>query len=220
MFYFIRNPRRLLACCIGLIAVSFVARYYYVSVGFKHPALWVSTITRLDPLALGGILAVFYPKLKNWLALRRLAFNSVVAIGLFCASITTLVFILHGWTWSGTAWWKLGATDALVALCICCVILNPILAFAFRLPAIAWLGKISYGLYVYQKFLAHGYPSATVRSLCLYLTGGQPNLMSWLLGLVINSVALVAISAASYYLFERIFLKFKERFETIPSRPA
>ena len=220
MFYLIRSPRRLLQCCVGLITVSFVARYYYVTVGFKHPALWVSTITRLDPLALGGILAVVYPKLKNWLALRRSAFDSVAAVALFCGSIATVTLIVHNWTWTGAVWWKLGAVDALVAVCVCCIVANPLLAFVLRLSVIAWLGKISYGLYVYQKFLAHGKPSAAVRSFCVYLTGGESNLTSWLLGLVINSLALVAVSAASYYLFERVFLKFKERFETILSRPA
>jgi peptidoglycan/LPS O-acetylase OafA/YrhL len=59
-----------------------------------------------------------------------------------------------------------------------------------------------------------------VKPFFVYLTGGQSNLTSWLLGLVINTLALVAVSAASYYLFERVFLKFKERFETILSRPA
>ncbi len=220
MFYLIRSPRRLLQCCVGLIAVSFVARYYYVTVGFKHPALWVSTITRLDPLALGGILAVVYPKLKNCLTLRHSTLDSVVAVALFCGSIATVTWIVHKWTWTGAVWWKLGAVDALVAVCVCCIVVNPLLAFVLRLSVIAWLGKISYGLYVYQKFLAHGKPSAAVRSFCAYLTGGQSNLTSWLLGLAINSIALVAVSAASYYLFERVFLKFKERFETILSRPA
>jgi peptidoglycan/LPS O-acetylase OafA/YrhL len=220
LFYLLGNPRRLLTCCTALIAVSFLARYYYVSVGFQHPALWVSTITRLDPLALGGILAVFYPKLKKWIALRRSAFDSAIAVVLFCASIATVIFLLRRWTWTGAVWWKLGAIDALVAVGVCCIVINPILAFVFRLSVIAWLGKISYGLYVYQKFLALGWPSAVVRSFCVYLSGGQPNLTSWLLGLLINSLALVAVSAASYYLFERIFLKFKERFETILSRPA
>lgn len=220
LFYLLGNPRRILTCCTALIAVSFLARYYYVSVGFQHPALWVSTITRLDPLALGGILAVFYPKLKIWIALRRSAFDSAIAVVLFCASIATVIFLLRGWTWTGVAWWKLGAIDALVAVGVCCIVINPILAFVFRLSVIAWLGKISYGLYVYQKFLAHGWPSAEVRSFCVYLSGGQPNLTSWLLGLLINSLALVAVSAASYYFFERVFLKFKERFETILSRPA
>ena len=220
MFYLVRNPRRILACCTGLIAVSFLARYYYVIVGFQHPALWVSTITRLDPLAWGGILAVCYPKLKNWIALRRSAFDSAIAVVLFCASIATVIFLLRRWTWTGAVWWKLGAIDALVAVGVCCIVINPILAFVFRLSVIAWLGKISYGLYVYQKFLAHGWPSAVVRSFCVSLTGGQLNQTSWLLGLVINSVALVAVSATSYYLFERMFLKFKERFETILSRPA
>jgi peptidoglycan/LPS O-acetylase OafA/YrhL len=220
MFYFVRNPRRILACCMGLIAVSFLARYYYVSVGFKHPALWVSTITRLDPLAWGGMLAIFYPRLKAWLALRQRPLDSLLAIGFFLAAVVAVIFIGHRWTWTGRVWWKLGAIDALVALGVCCIIINPILAFVLRLPMVAWLGKISYGLYVYQKFLAQGSPSVAVRSFCLYLTGGQVNLTAWLLGIVINSFALVAVSAASYYFFERWFLKFKERFETVLSRPA
>ena len=40
--YLVKKPRRVLTCCLGMIAVSYLARYYYTSVGFKHPALWVS----------------------------------------------------------------------------------------------------------------------------------------------------------------------------------
>jgi peptidoglycan/LPS O-acetylase OafA/YrhL len=222
MFYLVRNPRRIFLCCMGLIAVSYIARYYYVSVGFKHPALWVSTITRLDPLAFGGILAIVYPRLRKWLARNRHLLYSLLAIALFVISVGLIALTLRGWPpWDyGSIWWKAGLIDTFVALCVCCIINNPVLAFLFRLPVVAWLGKISYGLYVYQKFFVDGVFSVYIRSLCLQITGGHANLTSWGLGMLINSLALVAVSAASYYCFERWFLKFKERFESVLSRPA
>jgi len=221
MFFLIKKPRRILICCAALMAVSYVARYYYVSVGFKHPALWVSTITRLDPLALGAILALLYPHLRKWLAGRpRLAF-SLLGVVVFAITSWLIVLTLRRWTWDyGDVWWKLGAVDAFVALCVCCVINTPVLAFFFRLPVVAWLGKISYGLYVYQKFFVDSKFSIAIRAWCLQMTRGNDNLASWGLGILINSLALVAVSAASYYCFERWFLKFKERFESILSRPA
>jgi peptidoglycan/LPS O-acetylase OafA/YrhL len=221
MFYLIRNPRRILLCCAGLLVVAYVARYYYVSVAFKHPALWVSTITRLDPLALGGILALLYPVLRKWLARRPRMAYSLLGMALFAISSWLIILTLHRWSWvDGDIWWKLGAVDTFVALCVCCIVNNPFLAFLFRLPVVAWLGKISYGLYVYQKFFVDGKFSLAIRSLCLQITRGHDNWASWGLGILINSLALVAVSAASYYCFERWFLKFKERFESILSRPA
>jgi peptidoglycan/LPS O-acetylase OafA/YrhL len=221
MLYLVRKTRRILVFCVGLLAVSFLARLYYAIVGFPHPALWVSTITRLDPLAWGGILALLYPRLKSWLAVRHRFYDGVIviAIVLGCLAITTV--ILHTWDWgSQSVWWKLGAIDYLVAVFVCCVILNPVLSLIFRMPAIAWLGKISYGLYVYSYFCARSDQSQAVRTFSARLMGGHPYLAWWSLGMLINSLVLVGISAASYYFFERAFLKFKERFETILSRPA
>jgi peptidoglycan/LPS O-acetylase OafA/YrhL len=221
MFFLIKNPRRILICCAALMAVSYVARYYYVSVGFKHPALWVSTITRLDPLALGAILAITYPGLQRLFAHNLRVACSLLAIAVLGISVWLIILTLRHWPWDyGNVWWKLGAIDALVAICVCCIISSPVLAFLFRTPVVAWLGKISYGLYVYQKFFVDSKFSIAIRAWCLQITRGQDNLASWGLGLLINSVALIAVSAASYYCFERWFLKFKERFENVLSRPA
>jgi peptidoglycan/LPS O-acetylase OafA/YrhL len=139
---------------------------------------------------------------------------------LFLLSVVIAALVTRHWAWAGAVWWKIGILDMLVALCVGCVVMNPVLAFVFRLPVVAWLGKISYGLYVYQKFFVNGIVSVAIRSLCLQVTGGHGDLISWGLGMLINSLALIGVSAASYYCFERWFLKFKERFETILSRPA
>jgi peptidoglycan/LPS O-acetylase OafA/YrhL len=203
-----------------MIGVSYLARYYYTLVGFRHPALWVSTITRLDPLAWGAILAVLYPRIKAWVARRRNIAYSWVSLAIFILCVGGTALTLRRWVWSGDVWWKIGIADILVALGICSVLNSSILASILGMPLIAWLGKISYGLYVYHKFFVGGVPSEMIRSYCLRITGGNPNLAAWGLGLLLNTLLLVAVSAASYYFFEKWFLKWKERFETILSRPA
>lgn len=221
MLYLVRKTRRILAFCVGLIVVSFLARLYYAIVGFPHPALWVSTVTRLDPLAWGGILAVVYPRLKNWLAIRQRFSDGAIVGAIVLASVAIMTTILYSFEWgSQTVWWKLGAIDYLVGVSVCGVLVNPILSIVFRTPVIAWLGKISYGLYVYSMFCARSDQSQTIRTFSAGLFGGQPYLVSWSFGMLLNSLMWVGISVASYYLFERAFLKFKQRFETILSRPA
>lgn len=221
MLYLVRKTRRILAFCAGLVVVSFLARLYYATVGFPHPALWVSTVTRLDPLAWGGILAIAYPRLKNWLAIRQRFSDGAIVVAIVLASVAIMTVILYGWNWgSQTVWWKLGAIDYLVGVFICCVLVNPILSIVFRIPAIAWLGKVSYGLYVYSMFCARSDQAQAIRAFSARLFGGHPYLASWSLGMLLNSLIWVGITAASYYLFERAFLKFKQRFETILSRPA
>lgn len=83
MFFLIKNSRRILICCAALMAASYVAGYNYVSVGFKHSALWVSTITRLNPLALGAILAIIYPRLQRLFAHNLRVARSLLAIAVF-----------------------------------------------------------------------------------------------------------------------------------------
>ncbi len=221
MLFLVRQPFRLLLWCIGLIAVSYLARFYYVLTGFHHPALWVSTITRMDPLALGGILAVAYRKRKSVsFGLSRQWSRALWTILVFIAALRTALYFLQGWQWLGAVWWKIGLVDLCIAVMIACVLNTFALAAILRLQPIVWLGKISYGLYVYHKFFTGSGVSLRIRAAALQIIGGPPGPSSWFLGMVLNGLALVAVSAVSYYCFERWFLKFKERFETILSRPA
>ena len=166
------------------------------------------------------MLAVVYPTLKEWINLRGQLLFVVVSAVVFILSIGLISVILRNWVWTGNVWWKLGFADLFITICVGCILCNSFLSFILRLPFIAWLGKISYGLYVYHKFIIRGGPGDAIRAFVLRGTGGQVTLFSWGLGMLISFLALVAVSAASYYFFERWFLKLKERFETVGSRPA
>jgi peptidoglycan/LPS O-acetylase OafA/YrhL len=82
---------------------------------------------------------------------------------------------------------------------------------------LVYLGKISYGLYVYHLL---GF------FLGFQLLERQPLLQSGLLhsryvAFCLTSLSItIAISSASYLLIEKPFLRLKKRFEVIASRPA
>ena len=219
--FLVNKPCRFVSCCLTMVGISYLARYYYTSVGFEHPALWVSTITRLDPLAFGGILAVCYRPIKKWLDQNRRFVPALISSIFFVGSVALTSILLRNWAWSGSAWWKLGAADFTVTVAIGCALLNPLLSLLLRLRVIAWLGKISYGLYVYHKFIIRGGLDESVRSFFLRHFSNQITAgWLWSGAMVVSLVALIVVSAASYYLFERRFLTLKERFETVRSRPA
>ena len=73
-----------------------------------------------------------------------------------------------------------------------------------------YLGKISYGLYMYQ-------PIGIALAFQIALLFGQA--FNWVLYLLSMAIT-IAISALSYKYFEAYFLKFKGKFSTLPSGEA
>jgi peptidoglycan/LPS O-acetylase OafA/YrhL len=216
-------PSRLLFSCAGLILISYVARIYYIEVRFPHPALWVSTITRLDPLALGGILAVLYRRRKSVPLTRAKQWRNTAGAALvFCVVLAAVCLLLRSWDWTHdrAIWWKLGLVDVGITILIACFLASSILSAMLRLAPIAWLGKISYGLYVYHKFFAQSRFAMEIRMLMHDVVDSRAVFIFWLLGMALNGTLLIGVSALSYYGYERWFLKLKERFEVILSRPA
>ena len=87
---------------------------------------------------------------------------------------------------------------------------------AWRIPhAIIYLGKVSYGLYVFHAFFVYliFYP-ANESSVTNYFQHHK------MVGIVLSFGLTVAAAALSYRFFERPLLKYKERFEAIRTRPA
>jgi peptidoglycan/LPS O-acetylase OafA/YrhL len=83
------------------------------------------------------------------------------------------------------------------------------------IPApIRYLGKISYGLYLFHMFAVYivFYPHPYWSS---QLVWHHP-----FTGIVLTFALSVGMASTSYHFFERPILKFKERFETIRTRLA
>jgi peptidoglycan/LPS O-acetylase OafA/YrhL len=185
---------RIKQLAVAMLVLAIVTRVILAIVGVQHPGVWCNTIARLDPIALGALVAFLLngraPEIRNrvrllmcvvavagwWLIARFLSPDgpsSVATYGLSAlASVVLLIAVLR--------------TDA------------PLL----RVPPLSWivyLGRISYGLYVYHLF-----------ALALVIQRAVD--LSFELRILLAFVLTVGLAAASYRTIEQPFLKLKKRF--------
>jgi peptidoglycan/LPS O-acetylase OafA/YrhL len=164
-----------------------------------------NTFTRLDPIALGILVALVADRLPSFLRWQRWA---LIIFGV-TACIAAYAMSAHE-NATNVSTWPLGASHSLTAIASIAILLatlgatNPLL----RNKALIYLGKISYGLYVIHEFahlLARQiFPAAS--PLRVLMQSG------------ISLAITVALAAASYHWLESPFLRLKERFALVQSR--
>jgi len=80
---------------------------------------------------------------------------------------------------------------------------GPILRAVFEFPPLVWMGRISYGLYLWH--------------MVVYGRGGRMPLLRSAGWWPLTVAATIGVAAASFYLLERPMLRWKRRFERVPS---
>lgn len=196
---------RLKQLAIAMLLLAFVTRVALALYGVEHPGVWCNTIARLDPIALGAILALALhgraPQINN--ALRWVICFAALGI-----------------------WWLIArylsqdgptsvATYALSGLASVMLLMAVLRAEApiLRVPPFSWLvylGRISYGLYVYHLFAL----ALIMRTTFLPVLNIPINFE---VRLVLAFLLTVGWASASYVWLELPFLRLKERFR--PERP-
>jgi len=213
------RPRILMRTALGIAVVSFAARVTASLSGLSPVAATVLTPFQLDALCVGGLLAVALRQPGGEAALRR----AVWPLALAAASVLVLQFALHRFTDFGLELMRairLGVFRLLFAALLLHALFAPASSMAgraFRSAPMTWLGKYSYGLYVYHHFLSyylvkHGTEFALARAVG-----------SHALAVVIQALAGMAVSMtvawASYELVEKHFLRLKRFWPSAP-KPA
>jgi peptidoglycan/LPS O-acetylase OafA/YrhL len=200
----------LLASLAGTIAL----RMHLVG-GRPHPYIWTNTFARLDPLIIGIAIALWrkvHPGRPGWIApvAKFLLGAAVIASTNLGPEIQTQSRSI-GWEFLATAVGCGLVLDALLASG------NNPLRWLFARRPMVWLGKLTYGLYVYHVLgLEMGQEVVTFLQNRRILTGAASGLVGQsIAGLVIT----IIIAAESYRLFESFFLRQKDRFSRIKSRP-
>ena len=198
-FLVLFTPRRfLLRILAALIVTSFLVRLLLAA---SHHDVYSLTLTRLDGLAAGGVLAV----LQSQGSLRR--YRSFLAVLTTLAAVLVVVLGAHFRNF-GNAWFlasKYSLLAAMYAGALGWVLCSPTspLCRALEVRPLRFVGRVSYGLYVWHPLVF-----TTVFKLLHYR---RP----WLEASV--SFALVfATACLSWYAFERPFLRLKDRFAPEP----
>jgi peptidoglycan/LPS O-acetylase OafA/YrhL len=164
---------------------------------------WVSTLTRLDPLALGVLLAcgsIFARELRRrWLWLLGAIVLLVGGELLMPVAHKTAISLTVGYF-----------VAALGSAMIVKLTIGTRLALGRLARATAYLGKISYGLYVWHwvsiRFVGHWLPGI---QLSRYMVRAS-------VGLAIS----ILVAVVSYECFEKWFMNLKNRFAYVASHPV
>lgn len=188
-------PRRfLLKILSGTIIFSFVLR---VLLAASHHDVYSLTLTRLDGLSGGAILALLHStgSLRRW---RPLLLAMAVCSSLLIVAIGS-TFRTTGEIWFTAAKYSLLA--ALYSGCIGWLVCSPEakLSRALSIRPLRFIGRISYGLYVWHPFV--------FVLLFRALHGHSP----WLEAALAFPLAFL-LASLSWYAFERPFLRLKDRF--------
>jgi len=206
----IANRKTMFIASITLWAISQLAVLILCAAHASiRPVIWANSFTHIQYFALGSLISLTL----NGSRLHLTKTRRIVMIGLGFALLFSADFIfnaqLHaqqstiGRTYPGYLVTGIGA--ALIFLGVLDVPFPPLL------KSTAWLGKISYGLYVFHLpcvLLAIGFGNKALHLTTLHY------LFSFLIGLPLT----IAAAALSYRFLESPFLRIKDRFEIIKSR--
>jgi len=189
---------------VVLLTVSFVVRIYLVMRGAVHPQIWCNTLARLDPIACGALLAVIAQP-------RQIALSAVTRVVLLLLALA--VVAAAGRYGDFVSIRSLITFPAVTAACV--VLILATLGLQMRpaqapvLRALIYLGRISYGLYVFHFMFV-----------MLFDVAATHDPLDRLIRIVGTLVATIAVAAASYHWLETPFLRRKERFAHVQSRPV
>jgi len=204
----VRNiPRnKIIFAAVGMLVVSTVTRILLVAFHAGTDSVRCNTLGRLDPIAAGILIAAMLHRAPN--------FSNGLRLGMLSCGVLPLVLVAHYWKIQDprSLMWIPTLVGFPVVAASCTLILLAVLGVSVRFPRIlTYLGKISYGLYVY---------SALAAFLASKLIPSHRFLRQLILRELLALIITILFAAVSYTLLEKPFLRLKARFELIRSRPA
>jgi peptidoglycan/LPS O-acetylase OafA/YrhL len=199
--------RMMAAIAVGLLALANAWRAWLAISSAPVDAMEYNTFTRLDPIALGILIALFsdkLPRFSRWQRIALLGGSVVTWIAVYAMSISSNP--------PKFSTWQLALGHSLTAAASAAVLLSVMGSqHAFlRNRTLLYLGKISYGLYVLHEF-AHYCAARLIHAFSPLTVVAQS-----LVGLALT----ILLAAASYRWLESPFLRLKERFAHVQSRPV
>jgi peptidoglycan/LPS O-acetylase OafA/YrhL len=212
--------RALRVVSLIVIAVSYYEIYRYARVTWHGDSgAWTNSLVQFQFFAGGALLAMgLKGHVPQWSsAVRALVFGA----GVVCWVMAQTVFRVRGWMCFATVPQALAGWPLI--LLGCALFLLAFLGIdRERIPRFAvYLGRISYGLYVIHSLfylLVFHYVGAAIARHLGIRPYPLPQAIVWPLIAFALGVSIL-FAHLSYRYFERPFLRLKEKFALVPSRP-
>lgn len=210
---FLAKPRLMERICVGVIIMALALRLVLSALGESEISIGVLTPCRIDAMCAGGLMAsIIRRSVHTETIFRRAAAGMMVLTGI----IITLT--VAGKLFPQAARYLLQVRGSFVALLFAAFTVmslkqpwRPKLVGNFlENRFLRFLGKYSYGLYVYHGILAMYFH----REMTAMITGivGHPTLALFIKALIGSTISL-GIAWVSYEVFEKKFLAMKRYFE-------
>lgn len=196
---------RLKQLAIAMLLVAIAVRVGLSAYGVQHPGVWCNTFARLDPIALGALLAFA-------LNGRAPQINNGVRLLLCGAALVTWWLVARFLGQDGPTSVATYGLSGLASVMLLMALLRTEAPF-LRVAPFSWLvylGRISYGLYVFHLFAL-----ALMMNVSVLPGLGIP--LNFELRVLLSFLLTVGWASASYRWLEQPFLRLKERFR--PERP-
>jgi peptidoglycan/LPS O-acetylase OafA/YrhL len=196
------------AMAVLMVAIAWTTRFYLGTHGATETQVWCNTLARLDPIAAGILVAIFLRgETPEMTAQKRVA---VVAFGLTCLALAGNFWSIKSDPLTAP---RILAGYPVVAVGAAAMLLG-VLSSAKILSksVLVYLGKISYGLYVYHVLglMVSDY----------MVPQADAALGRYLLRDAIALTLTITFAAASFRWVESPFLGIKQRFTHVLSRPG
>ncbi len=174
--------------------------------GYIKSSITYLHYSRFSTFAIGSLFGWAYFKQHRWINLFKNPFVQLAVYGLVIVSIATevqLPFIQNEY----------------MALLMACVMLIGTFTeeslINYNTGWLTYLGKISYGIYLFHIIAIVLAAKATV-----YVFGGETGVPALLFIVVVTMGLSIAFGHLSYYYFETVFLKLKRRFRRVETSHA
>ena len=207
LFVKIFNTRNLLKFTILLIAFSVLFRSYIgQEIGFISPYEYMATLSRMDGLLIGAVIAILIRKRKHWLE-KYTKYFFVTSLSMVVAGIIykrSLLFINLS-----SIFIFIDILAGCLLVHMLCIKKEDIIQKILNQKIFIFLGKYSYGLYVYHYILFMFFDENLKSIINKYINN---DLLTFILAGSTIFLFSVGISVLSFKLIEMPFLKMKKIF--------
>ncbi|HRP37298.1 MAG TPA: acyltransferase [Candidatus Dojkabacteria bacterium] len=200
------NTRRLFIVCLIIVVFSLIFRFYIgAKLGLIHPFQYMATLSRMDALIIGAIIAILIRKRKIWLE----KYTIPVFVVCLLVLIGTMLYL------RAILFLRLAPMYTIIDIlsgCLLIFMLNRKKIFVLRPlyhPVFIFLGKYSYGLYIYHFILFNVFENSVLPGLVTIIESEK---IASLAGGAVVFIVSFPISVLSYKYLEQPFLKLKKFF--------